>query len=611
MLLNAFAETAAAGAAAAAAPATALLRDGVLRGCAVAVKANLCAQGWRATAGSRALERYTAPYSATAVERLLGAGATIAGVTNMDEFGMGSATAFSVHGPTYSPYSALHALLRGAPRALDAQRARAARSWLTPGGSSGGSAVAVATGAAAVALGSDTGGSVRQPAAFCGVVGFKPSYGRIPRWGLIAYASSLDTVALLARDVGGAALAYDVAAGHDPRDDTSLRTPPAQRDPLAHWRGGAAAAAVAAGGASGGGCVAPPAYALLRSRRDGGGGGGGCGDGAWSLAGLRVGLPREYHAPGLEPALERAWQAAAGLLQAHGAELVPVSLPHTAAALPAYYIIAPAEAASNLSRYDGVRYGHRAEAAAADAAAAGGDAAGALHAEYTRTRTEGFGAEVRRRVLVGNYVLSAGARGAYYDSACVVRARVAADFDAVFRRRPAWPGDPDAAAASLAAAAWTGGPPRALGRADAATGVDVLLTPTSPVLPWRSADTADRDPLAVYAGDVRTVPASLAGLPAVSVPVGTAAYPPELFAAALSDARALLGERGAPSDAAVERVRRALCLPTGVQLIGRYLDEDTLLRVACVLERAAGFAPPAYVAAADTQPGDSELAAAS
>jgi aspartyl-tRNA(Asn)/glutamyl-tRNA(Gln) amidotransferase subunit A len=507
----------------------------------------------------------------------------------MDEFGMGSATAHSAHGPCYSPFSpAWRGRARPTPSSSSGGGAAAESSapsspgWLVPGGSSGGAAVSVAVGSALAAVGSDTGGSVRQPAAFCGVVGFKPTYGRIPRWGLIPYASSLDTVGLIARTVEDAALLYACAAGADPRDDTSVRAPPPPLEPLL--------AAVAAARGSGG-------RASFPHHRP--------------LAGLRVGIPREYLVAEVDAQTAGWWEAGAALLAEAGAEVVEVSLPSTASALPAYYVLAPAEAASNLARYDGVRYGYRArEDAAAGGAPGGGEATGggppppatggtgALHDLYTRTRSEGFGAEVRRRLLTGTFVLSAGARGDYYDRAVRARECVRADFSRVFRPAPA--DAQEAVARSPVARA------NAAGRSGGGShGVDVLLTPVAPTPPWRQprpeegttlraddgagagsgagigADEAAahrrrRDPLAEYVNDVMTIPASLAHLPAIAVPVGYM----RCDGKGEGD-----GGGGGPG----------IEVPVGLQLIGRLCDDATVLRVAAVLEAGAGFTLPADV----------------
>ena len=588
-----------------------------LRGSLFATKANICALGLKATAGSRMLEAYVAPYDAVAVERLGRAGAVVGGATNMDEFGMGSATAYSVHGPSFNPFSApvtigrvvaavaaeAAATTSGAPHTAAAPPRRgetslltppadggwippppSSPSWLTPGGSSGGSAIAVAVSAVSFALGSDTGGSVRQPAAFCGVVGLKPSYGRVPRWGLIPYASSLDTVGVLARCVADAAAVFDVIAGPDARDDTSVQA--AARHGGSHlpsaptMRAVLSAAAAASPSSSSSSLRGGPAYMAWRASAARSTHAHSCSGGeAWHLsdalaalplAGLRVGIPREYSVEGLGSEIGDWWEAGARWLADAGASIHAVSLPHTPAALPAYYVIAPAEAASNLSRYDGVRYGYRTAATAtttttATAPSTPHNAAAELHAEYSRTRTEGFGAEVQRRVLAGNFVLSRGGRAQFYDAAQAARGLVAADFTAVFRP---------------------------IGSAGASPhGVDVLLTPTAPTLPWSSATTPQQDPVAMLSNDVMTVPASLAGLPALSLPVGYAAYPPHLLGAALAEA----GAAGVPLSAStVSRVEGLARLPVGLQLIGRPWDEDTLLAVGAVMEGAAAFELPDF-----------------
>eukprot|EP00741_Cyanophora_paradoxa_P016529 tig00020927_g15960.t1 len=390
-----------------------------LRGFTVAVKDNFCVRNTPTTAASRMLKNFVAPYDATVVKRLRDAGAVVIGKTNMDEFGMGSFNMHSVHGPCYSPL---------APRG-EKPGTRLA------GGSSGGSAAAVAAGACRAALASDTGGSVRLPAAFCGVVGLKPTYGRVSRHGLIAYGSSLDCPSIVARSVEDAALLLDAVAGPDEMDPTCVDSP------------------------------AHEAAAPSLSR---------------PLAGLTVGIPAELHVKELpEPAL-RAWRAAAGRLRAAGARVAAVSLPHTRAALPAYYILASAEASSNLARYDGVRYGHREEG---PPGARGGRA---VLEGYAATRSAGFGPEVRRRILTGVFVLSSSAFHVYYERAQRVRALVARDFEAAF-----------------------------------AAGVDLLLCPAAvsgPPTPAAAAEEA-RQPARAFLADVMTIPASLAGLPAASLPV--------------------------------------------------------------------------------------------
>jgi len=373
-----------------------------LAGVPVALKDNLCTRGWPTTAGSRILDGFRPPYDATVVTRLRQAGAIILGKTNCDEFAMGSSTENSAFGPTRNPW--------------DLDR--------VPGGSSGGSAAAVAAGEAALALGSDTGGSIREPAAFCGVVGLKPTYGRVSRYGLIAFASSLDQIGPIARDVRDAALLLQVIAGRDPADSTSAD-------------------------------VAVPPYTERLSG---------------SIQGLRVGIVREFFAEGIEPAVAAAVRAALDVLRGLGATCEDVSLPHAPYALPAYYLIAPAEASSNLARYAGVQYGHRA-------------AAGDLYTLYARTRREGFGAEVKRRIMLGTYALSAGYYDAFYLRAQRVRTLVRKDFEDAFAR------------------------------------FDVLVGPVTPTPAFRLGEKVD-DPIQMYLSDIYTVPVNLAGVPGVSVPCG-------------------------------------------------------------------------------------------
>ncbi|MEK9164027.1 MAG: Asp-tRNA(Asn)/Glu-tRNA(Gln) amidotransferase subunit GatA, partial [Chloroflexota bacterium] len=323
-----------------------------LTGIPLAIKDVICVKGVPATAGSRILEGYVPPYNATVIERLLSAGAIILGKTNTDEFAMGSSTENSAYGVTHNPW--------------DKTR--------VPGGSSGGSAAAVAAGMAYGALGSDTGGSVRQPAAFCGVVGLKPSYGRVSRYGLIAFASSLDQIGVLARTAADAALLLEVIAGHDPNDGTSMPTP------------------------------VPDYFAELAKGE---------------VRGLRIGLPKEYFISGVQAEVSAAVNEAVKVLQGMGAEVREVSLPHTGVALSTYYIIAPAEASANLARFDGVRYGARKT----------GDG---MWDEYRRTRGSGFGPEVKRRIMLGTYALSAGYYDAYYLQAQKVRTLIKGDFDKAF-----------------------------------------------------------------------------------------------------------------------------------------------------------------------------------
>jgi aspartyl-tRNA(Asn)/glutamyl-tRNA(Gln) amidotransferase subunit A len=373
-----------------------------LAGVPVAVKDNLCTAGVRTTAGSRILGKFVPPYDATAVARLWAAGAIVIGKTNCDEFGMGSSTEHSAFGPSRNPWSPDR----------------------TPGGSSGGSAVAVAARFAPVGLGSDTGGSVRQPAAFCGVLGLKPTYGRVSRYGLVAFASSLDQVGPLARTAFDAALVLDAIAGWDPADAT---TAPAE----------------------------VPRYEDALT-----------GD----IRGLRIGRPASSLDEGVDAGVRRAFDLALDTFRDRGAVVSDIDLPHARYGIPVYYLIATAEASANLARYDGVRYGERASAAT-------------LAEMYDRTREEGFGAEVKRRIMLGTYALSAGYYEAYYLRAQQGRTLIRADFDAAFRS------------------------------------VDVVAMPTTPGPAFKLGERLD-DPLQMYLADVFTVGAPLAGLPALSVPCG-------------------------------------------------------------------------------------------
>jgi len=377
---------------------------GLLEGIPVAVKDNLCTLEFPTTCGSKILEGYRSPYEATVVRRVREAGGIILGKTNMDEFAMGSSTENSAFGPTRNPRS---------PDRV-------------PGGSSGGSAAAVAAGIVPCALGSDTGGSVRQPAALCGVVGIKPTYGRVSRYGLVAFASSLDQVGTFGATVEDAALLLQVIAGHDPRDSTSADRPMPD---------------------------------LLESLDQG-------------VSGVVIGVPDEYFTEALDPAVRALCDRALELLRGAGATIRSVSLPHTRYAVPTYYVLAPAEASSNLARYDGVRYGHRSSRARS------------ANEVYETSRTEGFGPEVIRRIMLGTYALSAGYYDAYYGRAQRVRARIAEDFTR----------------------AW-------------ASGIDLLFTPTSPFPAFRLGEKTE-DPLSMYLSDIYTVTANLAGIPGVSLPIG-------------------------------------------------------------------------------------------
>jgi aspartyl-tRNA(Asn)/glutamyl-tRNA(Gln) amidotransferase subunit A len=392
-----------------------------LCGIPVALKDVLCVQGYPTTAGSRILESFRPPYTATAVQRLLDAGAVPLGKTNCDEFAMGSSTENSAYGPTGNPW--------------DVER--------VPGGSSGGSAAAVGAGIVPISYGTDTGGSIRQPAALCGVVGFKPTYGRVSRYGLIAFASSLDQVGPFAHTVEDAAAAYAAVAGHDRRDSTSVPDPVG--DPLSGIRDG--------------------------------------------VGGMRLGVPREYMGEGLEPGVRERVTEAIAVFEGLGASIEEVSLPSTDLGLSTYYIIAPAECSSNLARYDGVRYGRRVERPS-------------LTETFLRTRDEGFGDEVKRRVMLGTYALSSGYYDAYYRRAQKVRTLIAREFDAVFES------------------------------------VDALVCPTSPKVAFTTG--AIQDPLEMYLNDALTIPVNLAGLPGISVPCGFSDDLPvglQVIAPRLHDAR--------------------------------------------------------------------------
>jgi aspartyl-tRNA(Asn)/glutamyl-tRNA(Gln) amidotransferase subunit A len=377
-------------------------RDASLVGVPVALKDNICTRGVRTTASSRILDTFVPPYDATVVSRLLGAGAVVVGKTNCDEFAMGSSTENSAFGPSHNPW------------ALDR----------IPGGSSGGSAVAVAAGMAPLALGSETGGSIRQPAAMCGILGLKTTYGRVSRYGLLAFGSSLDQIGPLTRCARDAAIALGVMAGADPADSTSASE-----------------------------AVADYAAALTGEIR-----------------GTRIGVPSSLIDSGVDADIARAFKEALDTLRARGATLVEIDLPHAKYAIPVYYLVATAEASSNLARYDGVRYGFR-------------DTQSELGAMYSRTRAKGFGAEVKRRIMLGTYVLSAGYYDAYYVKAQQVRTLILRDYDRAFER------------------------------------VDVVAMPTSPTPPFKLGERVS-DPLQMYLADVFTVSANLAGLPAVSVPCG-------------------------------------------------------------------------------------------
>ena len=403
-----------------------------LCGVPVGLKDLVTVRSGQCTAGSRILEGYVAPFDAHITERLRDAGAVIVGKTNMDEFAMGSSTEHSAYGPTANPW--------------DLGR--------VPGGSSGGSAAAVAAYHVPLGIGTDTGGSIRQPAALCGIVGLKPTYGRVSRFGIVAFASSLDQVGPLGRDVRDAALLLHAVAGRDGRDSTSAPIP------------------------------VPDELLTLPTSND---------EAAAALRGVRFGLPREYFVAGMEPGVEARVREAVAALEAAGAEIVDVSLPHTEYGLASYYIVAPAEASANLARYDGIRYGH---------AVRDGD----VLANYLATRGTGFGAEVKRRIMLGTYALSAGYYDAYYVKAQKVRTLIKGDFDAAF-----------------------------------GTGIDALVAPVSPSVAWPLGARMD-DPVAMYLSDACTLPLNLAGLPGISIPCGLADGLPvglQLMGPAWSEARLL------------------------------------------------------------------------
>jgi aspartyl-tRNA(Asn)/glutamyl-tRNA(Gln) amidotransferase subunit A len=380
---------------------------GPLAGIPIGIKDLFCTEGVLTTAGSHILDGFKPPYESTVTARLRAAGAVMLGKLNMDEFAMGSATVTSYYGPTKNPW-----------------KARGSAADLVPGGSSGGSAAAVAAGLAMGATGTDTGGSIRQPASFAGIVGVKPTYGRCSRWGIVAFASSLDQAGPMTRTVRDAAVMLQAMCGHDPKDSTSA--------PMA----------------------VPDFEAALKR----------------GVKGLKIGIPKEYRPDGLNAEVAALWDRGIAWLTDAGATAVEVSLPHTRYALPTYYIVAPAEASSNLARYDGVRFGLRVPGQSLDEM-------------YAKTRAAGFGPEVRRRILIGTYVLSHGYYDAYYLKAQKVRALIARDFAEAFGK------------------------------------VDALLTPTAPSAAFAIGERMD-DPVAMYLNDVFTVPASLAGIPGASVPAG-------------------------------------------------------------------------------------------
>lgn len=409
-----------------------------LEGIPGAIKDNICTKGVKTTCASRILQKFVPPYDATVVQKLAAQNPVVLGKTNLDEFAMGGSTENSAFHPTHNPWN----------------------TDCVPGGSSGGSAAAVAAGTAVWALGSDTGGSIRQPASFCGVVGMKPTYGRVSRYGLVAYASSLDQIGPITKDVTDCANILNIIAGRDEMDSTSIDKE-----------------------------VPDYTKSLVQD-----------------VKGLKIGLPKEYFVKGMDPEVEGAVKAAVKQLEALGAEVVEISLPNTDYAISTYYLIAPAEAATNLARYDGVSYGERAEDAAD------------LVEMMTRTRSQYLGEEVKRRIMIGNYALSAGYYDAYYLKALKVRRLVKEDYDKAFKE------------------------------------VDVIICPAAPSVAYKIGEKID-NPLEMYLQDACTVPLNLAGLPGISVPCG---YNKDK-------------------------------MPIGMQIIGKALDEETLIRVAYTYEQSQSY----------------------
>jgi aspartyl-tRNA(Asn)/glutamyl-tRNA(Gln) amidotransferase subunit A len=409
-----------------------------MAGVPLAIKDVICMKGTRTTCGSRILQSFIPPYDGTVTKRLKQAGAIFLGKTNMDEFAMGSSTENSAFIKTRNPW--------------DLNR--------VPGGSSGGSAAAVAADLCAGSLGTDTGGSIRQPASFCGVVGIKPTYGRVSRFGLVAFASSLDQIGPITKDVQDAAILLQAIAGYDPNDSTSVDLP-------------------------------VPDYSAALTE---------------PIRGMRLGIPKEYFIDGMAPEVASTVRKAISACRELGAEIVDISLPHTEYGIAAYYIIAPAEASSNLARYDGVKYGHRVEGSKE------------LIEMYRRSRSQGFGVEVKRRIMLGTYVLSAGYYDAYYKKASQVRTLIKQDFLDAFRK------------------------------------CDAILAPVAPIPAFRIGEKSD-DPLQMYLSDVFTLPASLAGIPGISVPCG------------------FTSEN----------------LPVGLQILGPHFREDLILRIAYQFEQASSF----------------------
>ena len=422
----------------------ALGTNGALEGIPMGIKDLFCTKGIRTTACSHILDNFVPPYESTVTQKLLDAGVSVLGKLNMDEFAMGGSNETSYYGPVVNPW-----------------KANNSDDKLVAGGSSGGSAAAVSAGMCAAATGTDTGGSIRQPSAFCGVTGIKPTYGRCSRYGIIAFASSLDQAGPIAKDVKDCALLLQTMAGYDKKDSTSAN-------------------------------ISVPNFAQFIGQ---------------DIKGMKIGIPTEFMVDGLNPEVAKYWEQAKEMFKSRGAEIVEISLPHTKYALATYYIIAPAEASANLARYDGIRYGLRVNGESLDDL-------------YINTRSEGFGKEVKRRIMMGTYVLSAGYYDAYYLKAQKVRRKIVEDFSKAFEK------------------------------------CDIILTPTSPVTAFPIGDKSmQENPITMWLNDVFTVSVSLAGLPAMSLPIG-------------------LSENG---------------LPLGMQLIGKAFDEGSIFKTASALETDAKF----------------------
>jgi len=418
---------------------------GDLEGIPLAIKDAFCTEGIRTTNASKILSNFVPQYESTVTAKLFQEGAVMLGKSNMDEFAMGSANTYSSFGPSINPW-----------------KENDSNENFSPGGSSGASAAAVAAKIAMGATGTDTGGSVRQPAAFCGIVGFKPSYGRCSRYGIIAFASSLDQAGVFARSVEDSAILSNVTMGYDPKDSTSVNM------------------------------KLPDLSGAMKK----------------SIKGLRIGIPKEYHSEGLDPEIEKLWEDSVEMLKKEGAIIKEISLPHTKYGIGAYYVIAPAEASSNLSRFDGVRFGPREY-----------EPGMTLDEMYTATRTKGFGQEVERRIMIGTYVLSSGSYDDYFLKAQKVRRLLVSDFDETFKN------------------------------------IDAIITPTAPTPAFSIQNKEKMDPVALYLNDLYTIPASMAGLPAISIP-------------------GRLNEKG---------------LPIGIQIVGKRFDEETVFRTAINLEKCLNF----------------------